>query len=317
MNSPVFTIVSEAHGHEAHLAEAIDSVVAQSFPEWELIVVDNGRSEEVAAVVGKYADDKRIRLLRTDNDGMAAAVNAAIAEANGEIYTVVHGNHKLLPEFCAHTYAALSARPEVDVIAVDAFRFDDNGATVTPSYRREGGVEVEPGVDHRITLEEFVNGSVIYYSAAIRARAWEKGEGYPPDLPVVEEFVLSARMMTAGCDIRVLPELLAACRLVDDPAKFAVYEDNMQRALENLAAATTDPAVRAAVDHKLREARFHQAMGKARAALSQSDTATAREQVRLALHQRRALRPAVVYAALTVAPGGLRLAQQLKRRLRG
>ncbi|MEC3956287.1 glycosyltransferase family A protein [Nocardia sp. CDC153] len=317
MNSPAFTIVCDTHGHEQYLREAIDSVVGQTDTDWELIVVDNGRSDEVARIVDTYADDQRIRLLRTEYEGMAAAVNTAITHATGEIYTVVHGNHKLLPDFCAHTYAALQAAPEADVIAVDAYRFDDHGAIVTPSYRREGGVEVEPGVDHRITLEEFVNGSVIYYSAAIRARAWHKGEGYPADLPVVEEFVLSARMMTAGCDIRVLPELLAACRLVDDPAKFAVYEDNMQRALTDLAAATGDPAVRAAVDHKLRETRFHQAMGRARKALSESDTHTARTQVRLALQQRRALRPAVVYAALTIAPGSLRLAQQLKRRLRG
>ncbi|MFI5783608.1 glycosyltransferase family 2 protein [Nocardia sp. NPDC051570] len=312
----MFSIVSAAHGCEDHLAEAIDSVVAQTFTDWELIVVDNGMSDVVVQVVDRYADDPRIQLLRNEYEGLAAAVNAAVTQARGEIFTVVHGNHTLLPEFCAHTYTALQNAPEADVIAVDAYRFTDDGVIVTDSYRQEGGVDVEPGVDHRVTLTEFVAGSVLYYSAAIRARAWQIGMGYPTDLPVVEEFMLSARMLAGGCDIRVLPERLAACRAVEDPAKFAIYEDNMQRALTDIATMSDDPAVRTAVDRKLREARFHQAMRRARAALAQENFAVAREQVRLALEQRRDLRPAVIYAALTVAPNGLRQIQRIKRSLR-
>ncbi|WP_169813102.1 glycosyltransferase family 2 protein [Nocardia jejuensis] len=313
MAQPVFSILTVVEGAGARLGELIDSVRAQTFQEWELIVIDEIGGAQ--AVVEGYGD-ARIRVSRWESRGFGAGVNHAAASARGEIYTVVRAHHRLMPEFCERTVALLREHPEVDVVTVDAVGFTEDGGTSLRTFRSEGGVTAEPGFDHPVTLAEFVSGSVLYYSAAVRAATWHADGGYPVDLPTVEGLMLFARMLAQGKDIRVLPETLAGYPVPEDPAVHRVYQDSFQSAFTRIEELTDDPAVRAAVREKLRDIRFHQAMGKAREALSGSDAVSAREQVRLALRQRFALKPAIVFAALTVAPGGLRRAQSAKRALR-
>lgn len=313
MAQPAFSILTVVDRPEPYLAELIDSVTAQSFAEWELIVIDT--SGDAQAVVEKY-DDERIRLSHAATETYGAGINAAVELARGEIYTVVRAYHKLLPEFCARTHELLAQHPEVGVVTVDASGFTNDGTTTSTTFRGEGGVTTEPGFDHRVTLAEFVSGSVLYYSAAIRAEAWRTGGGYPTDVPTCEGLLLFGRMLARGIDIRVLPEPLAGYRVPEDPEIFPVYQNSVQVAFTRIGDLTTDPAVRSATHRTVSDIRFHQAMGRARAALATADSTTAREQVRLALRERRALKPAAIYAILTVAPGGLRLAQSAKNRLR-
>lgn len=299
---PLFSILSTADVDEAYLAEMVASVRAQTLDDWELIIAG-----------GAPSDDPRIRSVPATDESFGAAINAAAAVATGELFTVVKGNHKLAPEFCERTAAALGT---ADVIAVDAFGFTDSGEVGEASFRRAGGVETEPGVGRAVSLAEFVGGSVLYYSAAIKRAAWELGGGYPVDRPMVEGLVLFARMLAAGSDIRVLPEPLAAYRVPEDLATFAVFEDTFQDALIDIGRMTDDPAVQAAADEKLRTMRFHQSMRKARAAIAASDPAAARRHVKHALQQRRALKPAAIYAVLAVAPGSFRTLQRVKQRIR-
>ena len=130
------------------------------------------------------------------------------------------------------------------------------------------------------------------------------------------------RMLAAGCDIRVLPEQLAGYRLHEDTARGvrydqAEYDDSLERAFANVAQPTNAPDVQQELDQRLRTIRYPQAMRRARTALQQSDTVTARQQVRLALQQRRAVKTAVIYAVLMVAPGLLGHVQAAKVKARG
>lgn len=318
MAQPVFSILSAAHLAEPYLAEMIDSVIAQTTPDWELIVVDNGMSDEVVRIVERYADDPRIRLARREFDGLGGGVDAAAALAHGRYYAVVHADDILLPTFCARTGELLDANPGVDVIGVEAFGFTDDHVLAPTGYRALAGVTREPGFEHRVTLAEVADGHVLYYTAAIRAQAWKMGGGYSCDTPQVEDLAMFIRMLAADCDIRVLPEHLAGYRLHDQapsPADREVYEDSVERVYELAGTLSNAPDVQAAVDRTLRKVKFEHAMRRARESLLRSDTATARANARLALRQRRALRPAVIYAGLTVAPGILRRIHPAKQRI--
>jgi glycosyltransferase involved in cell wall biosynthesis len=322
MSQPTFSILSSAHETEAYTAELIDSVVAQTDPDWELIVVDNGMSDEIARIVGNYSTDPRIRLVRQDYQGLDGGVDAAAAAARGSYYAVVHGDDALEPTFCARTRAILDADQGIDAVVVDAFPFKDDGTLGPRSFHQLAGVTTEPGVGHPITLAEVAGGRVLYYTAAIRAAAWKLGGGYTCDTPKVEDLAMFLRMLVAGCDIRVLPEQLARYRLHDnlpsgERADQDEYEESVVRAYAKVENLTADPEVRTALAQRLRILRYEQAMRLARRALLASDTSTARDQARRALQQRRSLRPAVIYAALTLAPGALRHVHQVKQRLSG
>ena len=320
LSQPLFSILTTAHEHEPYLTDLIDSVRSQTVDAWELVIV--GTSEETQRIVSGYSDDGRIRLVRHAYQGLGNAVDAAAAAARGRYFAVVHGDDVLEPRFCERTDAVLAENPGIDAVGVDAYAFLDDGQLQPPSFRQRSGVTSEPGINHRVQLVEVIRGAALYYTAAIRAEAWKIGIGYTCDTPKVEDLAMFLRMLAAGCDVRVLPEQLAGYRLHDDTARGMRldqedYEDSVERAFAKVATLTNAPDVLKALDQRLRRLRYQRAMRRARTALQASDTATARQQVRLALQQRRAAKPAAIYAVLVVAPGLLRHGQAAKHEVRG
>ena len=102
---PLFSILCSVHGTERYLAATIESVLAQTVTDWELIVVDNGMSDAVVAVVEPFLADPRIRLVRQENQGLGGGIDAAAAVATGRYYAVLDSDDLLMPEFCARPAA--------------------------------------------------------------------------------------------------------------------------------------------------------------------------------------------------------------------
>jgi glycosyltransferase involved in cell wall biosynthesis len=320
-SQPVFSILSSVFRTEAYLAETIDSVVAQTLTDWELILVDNGMSDEVVRIVEKYSDDPRIRLIRQQNKGLGGGIDAAAAVATGRYYAVLDSDDLLMPEFCARTAAVLDANPHVDMVGIDAYLFEDeDGQDQIRSYRQSVGITTDADVDHPLTLVEVIGGNVIYYTAAIRAEAWAQVGGYSCDTPKVEDLAMFMRLLAAGCEIRVMNERLARYRLransfSRDPAHAEAFEDSLERAFVQASTLTDAPDVQHALDITLRRLRFNQAMRRSRTALLAGDATTARNQAKRAFGQKRSLRPALVVTGLTVAPAMLRCVHPMKQRV--
>ena len=318
---PLFSILCSVHGTERYLAATIESVLAQTVTDWELIVVDNGMSDAVVAVVEPFLADPRIRLVRQENQGLGGGIDAAAAVATGRYYAVLDSDDLLMPEFCERTAAVCESEPSVDVVGIDAYVFaDGEDIDYVRGYRYSVGITSAPDVRHRVTLAEMVRGDVLYYTAAIRAEAWAVGKGYRCDTPKVEDLALFIRMAAAGCDIRVLGERLARYRLRQDsfsrhPRHADVFEENLERAFVQVTELTDEPDVHDALAVALRRIRFNQAMRRARLALLGGDAPTALRFAKRAFAQRRSARPAAVVAGLTIAPGFLRRLHPAKQRV--
>jgi GT2 family glycosyltransferase len=319
---PVFSILTSVYRTEAYLPATIESVRAQTLHDWEHVIVDNGMSDEVVRIVEGYADP-RIRLLRQENSGLGGGIDAAAAAARGRYFAVLDSDDLLMPQFCERTAGILDAHPGIDVVGIDAHLFEDGDEVdQIRSYRQSVGIRTEADLAHRIGLAEMIGGNVLYYTAGIRAEAWAQGGGYSCDTPKVEDLAMFLRLIAAGCDVRCIPERLARYRLradsfSRDPAQVEAFEDSLQRAFVQAKGLTDAPDVQEALDTTLRRLRFDQAMRRARKALLESDVPTARRQARRAFEQRRSVRPAVVYAGLTLAPALLRNAHPVKQRVTG
>jgi glycosyltransferase involved in cell wall biosynthesis/GT2 family glycosyltransferase len=82
--TPTFTIIVPTFNHAKYLGAALDSVLSQSFPDWEAVVVNDGSTDGTAAILGDYASrDSRIRVFHQPNSGVAAALNRGLSEARG------------------------------------------------------------------------------------------------------------------------------------------------------------------------------------------------------------------------------------------
>ena len=315
---PLFSFLCTAYKTEQYLPATIDSVLAQTRADWELVVVDNGMSDEIAAIVLGYGDP-RIRLVRQENRGAAGGVDAAAEAATGRYFSVLNSDDQLMPEYCARTAAVFERHPGADVVGIDAFVFDErDGQDQIRGYRQSVGITTPADPEHAVMLVEVIRGEGIYYTAAIRAEAWWKGGGYTCGTPRVGDLALCIRLLVAGCEIRVLDDRLARYRLRPDsfsrdPAEVEAFENDLEQCFVRVAAESVDPRMPQALDVTLRRIRFNQAMRKARAALLKGDTSVAKEQARKAFAQKPSARPAAVLAGLTVAPWALRLVHPAKQ----
>ena len=94
----MISIVIPTYDRAATLGRAIDSVLAQTYTEWELVIVDDGSTDDTEAVLARYTDP-RITIVRHDrNRGVAAAQNSGFDAMRGEWFTVLGSDDELVPE---------------------------------------------------------------------------------------------------------------------------------------------------------------------------------------------------------------------------
>lgn len=114
-DSPEVSIIMAVYNRLASTAESIDSVLAQSFQAWELIVIDDGSEEDLESVVKPYLADRRIRWIRQTRQGAAAARNAGLTEAKGAMIAYLDSDNLWYPAYLSEAVAALKANPQIDV----------------------------------------------------------------------------------------------------------------------------------------------------------------------------------------------------------
>jgi Glycosyl transferase family 2 len=120
---PLVSVVLPTRDRPELLRRAIDSVVAQQYPHWELLVVDDGGEADSGAVVDDAADD-RIRWVRIAHQGACAARNRGLVLASGEIVAYVDDDNVMDPAWLRSVVWAFEQHEEVDVL-YGAFVIDD------------------------------------------------------------------------------------------------------------------------------------------------------------------------------------------------
>ncbi|MCF0197537.1 MAG: glycosyltransferase [Bacteroidaceae bacterium] len=104
MGNPLVSIVMPVYNTGPFLREAIESVLAQTRTDWELIVVDDGSTDDSAAIVSSYPDP-RIRLIAQQNAGQSVARNTAMQVAKGDFVYCIDSDDVIVPnllEVCLH-----------------------------------------------------------------------------------------------------------------------------------------------------------------------------------------------------------------------
>lgn len=114
MDRPLVSIIMPAFNAAPYLEEAIASVLAQSYPNWELIAVNDGSTDDTARILESYADP-RIRVIHQENKGVGAARNAALDVSKGELITFLDADDVLPEKALASRVEYFRNHAEVDV----------------------------------------------------------------------------------------------------------------------------------------------------------------------------------------------------------
>jgi glycosyltransferase involved in cell wall biosynthesis len=121
MNNPLISCIVPVYNGERYLREALDSILAQTYRPLEVIVADDGSTDQTAALVTGYGDP--VRYLFQPNQGPAAARNLGLRAAQGEFVAFLDADDVWHPEKCARQMARFQARPELDLCVTHVQNF--------------------------------------------------------------------------------------------------------------------------------------------------------------------------------------------------
>lgn len=123
---PRVSVIVPIYNVEQYVAETIRSVLAQTYSDFELLLIDDGSPDRSVAVCAQFTDP-RIRLIRQANRGLAGARNTGIREATGEYLAFLDSDDLWVPEKLARHVAHLDSRPEVGVSYARSAFIDEQG----------------------------------------------------------------------------------------------------------------------------------------------------------------------------------------------
>ena len=130
--APTFSIIIPLYNKSLFVAEALASVQAQTYPALEIIVVDDGSTDDGAERV-KAISDPRIRLLRQENAGVSIARNRGIELARGDFVLFLDADDRYLPGFLETVMRLVGDFPSAALYATNYFRFREDGTRdITP-----------------------------------------------------------------------------------------------------------------------------------------------------------------------------------------
>jgi len=143
---PLVSVVIPTYNRAWCLAEAVDSVLAQELRGFELIVVDDGSTDDTPRLLEGYGE--AVRTLRRENHGVSAARNAGIAAARAELIAFLDSDDLWLPGKLRRQVEFFTSHPKALICQTEEF-WVKNGRRVNPGkrHRKRGGMIFEPSLE--------------------------------------------------------------------------------------------------------------------------------------------------------------------------
>lgn len=208
----LISVIVPCYNYASYVAEALRSVLAQTHPSFELIVVDDGSTDDSAKVIEaalfgweKWSKTRRVVFLRQPNQGVSAALNSGLAEARGEFVATFDADD-VMPAGRLDTQARyLSEHPEVGCVGGLSVRIDGQGALLPKKIKRRQVSRYD--FDQALAAALVVGGNI----AMFRRDVIEQVGGYDPSIRV-QDFQMTLKVARAGYFVDVLPEVVTLYR---------------------------------------------------------------------------------------------------------
>jgi glycosyltransferase involved in cell wall biosynthesis len=203
MARPVVSVVLPVHDGERFLAEAVESILAQTLQDLELIVVDDGSTDGTQRVLAGFADE-RLRIVAEQHRGLVHALGVGIAEARAPYVARMDADDVSEPRRLERQVELLERRPDVGMAATWVVVIDESGRELS---RRVLPSAHEDLVRRLLLRNPFQHGSVL-----LRRDALEEAGGYRGDYGANEDYDLWRRLARSW-ELACVPEVLYRYRL--------------------------------------------------------------------------------------------------------
>ncbi len=206
-DDPLASVVMPVHNGAKYIAEAIESVLIQSYPMFELIIVDDGSTDATNEVLSTFKDE-RIRYIYKENNGPSSARNQGILQAQGRYIIPLDADDMVTPDCLLKHLQQFQRNPDADLVYCDVLLIDQNGRPLNlmrkPEYQ-----------DRRHLIRDLFRAGhpIVPFRLGIRRSVFEKIGFYDETLLVGEDYDMMRRFVKAGLKAYHLGEALHLRRM--------------------------------------------------------------------------------------------------------
>ena len=191
---PRFSVIIPCYNQGRFVDEAVDSVLAQTFQDFEILIVDDGSTDpDTVRKLGQY-DKPKTRVIRTENQGLSAARNNGVREARGDLILPLDADDRIAPTYLQEAAAILDGEPDVGIVYCQAEFFGGcTGLWDLPAY----------------SLPRMLLDNLIFCAAAFRRSDWERVGGYVAGFRTGwEDYDFWLSLIESGRQVVRIPEVL-------------------------------------------------------------------------------------------------------------
>src|SRR5262245_9932311 len=198
-----FSVVVAAFNASATIGQTIRSVFQQTADDFELIIVDDGSTDDTARRARSLAEDRRVQVITQRNQGASVARNTGIAEASGSFISLLDADDIWLPSYLEEMGRALDAEPDAGFAYTDAWLMNDVNHKVrrTSTMFYEDPPDPPPQAPRDFFLR-LLERNFVYNSVTVRRSIIDEVGGYDESLRTCEDYEMWMRIAANG--IRVV-----------------------------------------------------------------------------------------------------------------
>jgi len=205
----------------SYLSGAVESILGQSFTDFEFVIVDDGSTDETPEILASF-NDNRVRIFRQPRAGRPRARNRALRECRGNFIAIIDADDLACRDRLARQVDFLNRHPDVGVLATDYEVIDETG-------RRLWTVQL-PTTDRELRRALVSGNPILNSSAMFRREVVEVAGAYDEQLPYCQDHDLWIRA-AVKFKVASAPEVLASKRLHGKMIMMTVNRENLRCAI--------------------------------------------------------------------------------------
>ncbi len=208
MHKPIISIIIPCYNQAHFLAECVESVMSQDYADWELIIVNDGSTDNTLKLALEFAKkDKRINVIDKENGGLSSARNAGIKQIKGNYIHFLDSDDFVLDGFYSSMFKAFSLSPDATVLVCGYRYYDPN----------RGYFQIVEGQEKEYTIDDFITGNIAPPAAfCVRSEIMRVIGTFDEKLKSAEDWDFWLRVLKANGKIKGIENSQVAYRYSKD-----------------------------------------------------------------------------------------------------
>lgn len=202
---PIISVLMTVYNGQEFLKEAIQSILDQTFTDFEFIIIDDGSTDNSSSIIHSYSD-RRIKYYYKENRGLAVALNYGISKCNCLIIARMDADDISFPDRLMIQYKYMTNNPRVDLLGGQVQIIDNNGTIVGAKYKPVGFMDIKKSIEYGCPIN--------HPTYMVKKSVYEKLKGYRESLIYAQDYDFLLRAYDSGFILENTKEFLLFLRVL-------------------------------------------------------------------------------------------------------